>query len=175
VPPCTSGSVRPALFLIPPPHAPLRQRDRRRRAVAAAAAAASLIVASGTRDAGCAETGSDDVAGDAWTRVFPPANRHSWNIYLRRFPGRVCRRVADSLSVVSVSEAQVARGTRGREAARAPEAPPSSRSGCRCRPRCRGLHSFTSQLNLSAFYGIGGACRGCVAHVQGVLWGVQGV
>jgi len=36
----------------------------------------------------------------------------------------------------------------------------------------RGLHSFTSKLNLSAFYGIGGARRGCVAHVKGVLGGV---
>jgi succinate dehydrogenase/fumarate reductase flavoprotein subunit len=36
----------------------------------------------------------------------------------------------------------------------------------------RGLHSFTSQLNLSAFHGIGGACRGCVAHGKGVLGGV---
>ena len=33
----------------------------------------------------------------------------------------------------------------------------------------RGLHSFTSQLNLSACYGIGGARRGCVAHVKGVF------
>jgi hypothetical protein len=33
----------------------------------------------------------------------------------------------------------------------------------------RGLHSFTSQLNLSALYGIGGARKGCVAHVEGVL------
>ena len=32
-----------------------------------------------------------------------------------------------------------------------------------------GLHSFTSQLNLSVFYGIGGARRGCVARVKGVL------
>jgi hypothetical protein len=36
----------------------------------------------------------------------------------------------------------------------------------------RGLHSFTSQLNLSAFYGIGGARWGCVARVIGVLGGV---
>jgi len=36
----------------------------------------------------------------------------------------------------------------------------------------RGLHSFTSQLNLSAFYGIGGERRACVARVQGVLGGV---
>ena len=36
----------------------------------------------------------------------------------------------------------------------------------------RGLHSFTFQLNLSALYGIGGARRGCVAHVKGVLRGV---
>ena len=33
----------------------------------------------------------------------------------------------------------------------------------------RGLHSFTSQLNLSASYGIGGARRDCVARVKGVF------
>jgi len=33
----------------------------------------------------------------------------------------------------------------------------------------RGLHSLTSQLNLSAIYGIGGARRGCVARVKGVF------
>ena len=38
-------------------------------------------------------------------------------------------------------------------------------------PEARGLHSFTSELNLSALYGIGGACRCCVAHVKGVLEG----
>jgi hypothetical protein len=36
----------------------------------------------------------------------------------------------------------------------------------------RGLHSFTSQLNLSSFYMIGVARRGCVARVKGVLRGV---
>ena len=36
----------------------------------------------------------------------------------------------------------------------------------------RDLHSFTRQLNLSAFYGIGGARRGCVARVKEVLGGV---
>jgi hypothetical protein len=40
---------------------------------------------------------------------------------------------------------------------------------------CRGLHSSTFQLNLSALYGIGVARRGCVSHVKGVLGGVQGV
>ena len=35
----------------------------------------------------------------------------------------------------------------------------------------RGLHSSTSQLNLSALYGIGGARKGCVARVKGVLGG----
>jgi hypothetical protein len=35
-----------------------------------------------------------------------------------------------------------------------------------------GLHSSTSQLNLSALYGIGDARRGCVARVKGVLGGV---
>ena len=29
----------------------------------------------------------------------------------------------------------------------------------------RGLHSFTSQLNFSALYGIGGARKDCVARV----------
>ena len=33
----------------------------------------------------------------------------------------------------------------------------------------RGLHSFTSQRNLSAFYGIGGARTDCVARVKGVF------
>ena len=33
----------------------------------------------------------------------------------------------------------------------------------------RGLHSSTFQLNLSAFYGIGGARRGCVARFKGVF------
>ena len=37
----------------------------------------------------------------------------------------------------------------------------------------RGLHSFTAQLNLSAFYWIGGACRDCVDLVKGVLGGVM--
>jgi len=32
-----------------------------------------------------------------------------------------------------------------------------------------GLYSFTSQLNLSAFRGIGGARRGCIARVMGVF------
>ena len=36
----------------------------------------------------------------------------------------------------------------------------------------RGLHSSTSQLNLSVFNRIGGARRGCVARVRGVLGGV---
>ena len=36
----------------------------------------------------------------------------------------------------------------------------------------RGLHSSTFQLNLSALYGIGGARRGCVALLKGVLRGV---
>jgi hypothetical protein len=39
----------------------------------------------------------------------------------------------------------------------------------------RGLHSLTSQLNLSALHGIGGARRGCVARVKRVLGGVEGV
>ena len=36
----------------------------------------------------------------------------------------------------------------------------------------RGLHSFTFQLNLSALNGIGGARRGFVARVKGVLAGL---
>jgi hypothetical protein len=36
----------------------------------------------------------------------------------------------------------------------------------------RGLHSFTSQLNLGAFYGKGDARRDCPDRVKGVLGGV---
>jgi hypothetical protein len=39
-------------------------------------------------------------------------------------------------------------------------------------PAGRGLHSSISQLNLSVFYGIVGARRGCVARVKGVSGGV---
>jgi len=42
-------------------------------------------------------------------------------------------------------------------------------------PLPRGLHSSTFQLNLSAWYGIGGARRDCVARVKGLLGGVLGV
>jgi hypothetical protein len=41
--------------------------------------------------------------------------------------------------------------------------------------RGRGLHSFPSQLNLRALYGIGSARSACVARVKGVSGGVQGV
>jgi hypothetical protein len=37
------------------------------------------------------------------------------------------------------------------------------------REKGRGLHSLNSQLNLSAFYGIGGARRGCVARIKGMF------
>jgi len=37
----------------------------------------------------------------------------------------------------------------------------------------RGLHSSTFWLNLSAFCGIGGACRGCLKRTRGVS-GLQG-
>ena len=39
-------------------------------------------------------------------------------------------------------------------------------------PHARGLHSSTSQLNLSALHGIGGARIRCVALFKGVLGGV---
>ena len=42
-------------------------------------------------------------------------------------------------------------------------------------PSTRGVHSYTFQLNLSTLYEIGGARRGYVARVKGVLGGVQGV
>jgi hypothetical protein len=57
-----------------------------------------------------------------------------------------------------------------------PSAPPRSRS---CPPRHglqAGAHTrplFSS--NFSALYGMGGAGRGCVARVEGVLGGVKGV
>jgi hypothetical protein len=36
------------------------------------------------------------------------------------------------------------------------------------RPSIRGLHSFTFQLNVSAFCGVGGAYRGYIGGVKGV-------
>ena len=39
-------------------------------------------------------------------------------------------------------------------------------------PPGRGLLLFTSQLNLSALNGIGGARRVCVSRIKGVLGGV---
>jgi len=45
--------------------------------------------------------------------------------------------------------------------------PPAPRA-----PPPRGLHSSTFHLNLSVVYGIGGARRGCVARVKGVIGGV---
>jgi len=42
-------------------------------------------------------------------------------------------------------------------------------------PSRRGLPSSTFQLNLSALYGIGGARRGCVTRVKGVLGDAYGV
>ena len=44
-----------------------------------------------------------------------------------------------------------------------------------CRVFGRGLHSSTFQLNLSAFSGIGGAFRGCLRGVQGVVKGYSGL
>ena len=42
--------------------------------------------------------------------------------------------------------------------------------GAQLCPSSRGfIHSFTSQLNLSAFHGIGGTRRDCVARAKGVL------
>jgi len=52
---------------------------------------------------------------------------------------------------------------------------PSGFFGVCMSPTTRGLHSLTSQLNLSAFYGMGGARRGCIARIKGVLGVVQGV
>jgi hypothetical protein len=42
-------------------------------------------------------------------------------------------------------------------------------------PGNRGLHSSTSQLNVSAFRGIGGAFRGYVEGDEGFLGGIRGV
>ena len=38
----------------------------------------------------------------------------------------------------------------------------------------RGLHSSTFRLNISAFYGIGGECRGCLESVKEELRGNRG-
>jgi len=53
-----------------------------------------------------------------------------------------------------------------------PPAPPPPPPPALKRPTTRGLHSFTSQLNLSALCGIGGARRDCVTRVQGVSGGL---
>jgi len=42
-------------------------------------------------------------------------------------------------------------------------------------PGCRGLHSSTFRLTVSAFCGIGGAFRDCSAGVLGVLEGIRGI
>jgi hypothetical protein len=42
-------------------------------------------------------------------------------------------------------------------------------------PRARGSHSFTSQLNVSAFCGIGGALRDCLGVLMRVFMSCQGV
>jgi hypothetical protein len=49
--------------------------------------------------------------------------------------------------------------------------------GCpqRIAKKGRGLHSFTSQLNLSAFCMTGGALRDCFGCVQGVVRNIRGV
>jgi hypothetical protein len=39
-------------------------------------------------------------------------------------------------------------------------------------PATRGLHSFTFQINVSAFCGIGGVYRVCLRGAQGVQGGV---
>jgi hypothetical protein len=46
--------------------------------------------------------------------------------------------------------------------------------GARGSLRGRGLHSFTSQLNLSAFCGIEGTLRGFLGGVWGVSGGIKG-
>ena len=37
----------------------------------------------------------------------------------------------------------------------------------------RGLHSSTFRINVSAFYGKGGACRGCLGGVSGVAGDIR--
>ena len=59
-----------------------------------------------------------------------------------------------------------------RAAARDDDAPMAKAFAEEYLARGRGLHSSTSQLNLSALYGIGGARRGSVARVKGVFGGV---
>jgi len=48
----------------------------------------------------------------------------------------------------------------------------ASANGGGARASAMGLQWSTFKLNLSASYGIGGARRGCVARVKGVLGGV---
>jgi hypothetical protein len=71
-------------------------------------------------------------------------------------------------AALGTGEAQI-----GSEAGAQP-LPGSETSADACPPCAQGrcLHSFTSELNLSAFHGIGGARRDCAARVKGVLRGV---
>ena len=83
--------------------------------------------------------------------------------------GRRRHRVLQSLRRVRKNEAV------RREAAVLQPVPLGGLLRCRVPAGGRGLHSPTFQLNLSAFYGIRGARRDCVARIKGVLGGVQGV
>jgi len=69
---------------------------------------------------------------------------------------------------LSIRPAVLETNTAGMEASGSPARFAMGNKG----PSARGLHSSTFQLNLSALHGIGGARRGCVARVEGVLEGV---
>jgi hypothetical protein len=93
------------------------------------------------------------IRADSWTPEMESAN-----------PGKQCqappppRRAARSCC-----------RTRGQQTKPSTSARRSPGRGPRTRPARRGLHSLTSPLNLSAFYGIGGARRDCAARVKGVF------
>jgi hypothetical protein len=93
------------------------------------------------------------------TRTLAPAASHA----LRRRSGALLVKHVPRGSSPSASTATTARNLRRAYSGQEPFV------GGRC------LHSFTSQLNLSAFYGIGGGRKGSSARVKGVLGGVKGV
>jgi hypothetical protein len=96
--------------------------------------------------------------------------------------GRGLCRMAEGwgmLGAAAAAAASAAVARQGAAAARAPAeatAEEEEEEASEVRPTATvagmGLPSFTSQLNLSALYGIGGARRGYVARVKGVVGGV---
>ena len=98
----------------------------------------------------------------------PPQRAHF--LHIRLALGRFAVPARRGLREVKLDTWRIARGAScaREERGAPPRAGRPPRHLHRRRPRGRGLHSSTFQLNLSALYGIGGARRGCIARVKGV-------